>query len=175
VGTLALAAVCVLGAGGGGIIPSHGRAPAGDQDRTAALGADRAAHPPDLQFAVAASRAELGPWLPFAQESPEDTLDFVRRSPLAWRRGLAHTFCIVRDGQALGTVGVRRSQGQIGEIGYWLRSDATGQGFVTEAGRAVVDFSFGALSLERLELVAGVENHASNRVAEKLSALRGRD
>jgi ribosomal-protein-serine acetyltransferase len=60
----------------------------------------------------------------------------------------------------------------LGEIGYWLRTDATGQGYVTEAGRAMVDFSFDTLSLERLELVAGVENHASNRVAEKLGFRR---
>jgi len=53
-----------------------------------------------------------------------------------------------------------------------VTSARVGRGYATEAGTAVVAFGFDALGLYRLELRAGVENPASQRVAEKIGFRR---
>jgi len=57
---------------------------------------------------------------------------------------------------------------RLGELGYWVRTDRCGRGYATEASSSVVEFGFEEAGLHRLELRAGVDNRASQRVAEKL-------
>ena len=53
------------------------------------------------------------------------------------------------------------------EIGYRLHPDCWNRGLATEAARAVRDYAFGVLKLERVISLIHPENHASRRVAEK--------
>ncbi|KRA44870.1 GNAT family N-acetyltransferase [Devosia sp. Root635] len=45
---------------------------------------------------------------------------------------------ILRDGRYLGTIGLHLLPGQLPELGYWLGEPHWGQGYATEAARAVV-------------------------------------
>ncbi|HSB01005.1 MAG TPA: GNAT family N-acetyltransferase [Anaerolineales bacterium] len=54
------------------------------------------------------------------------------------------------------------------EIGYRLRRSAWGQGYATEAARAVRDFAFNTLDIRRLIAMIDPSNLASIRVAEKI-------
>jgi RimJ/RimL family protein N-acetyltransferase len=54
------------------------------------------------------------------------------------------------------------------EIGYWLARDAWGQGYATEAGRAVINMARHSLRLRRLVSGHFVDNPASGRVLTKL-------
>jgi RimJ/RimL family protein N-acetyltransferase len=58
-------------------------------------------------------------------------------------------------------------RGEEPEIGYWLGVPYWGQGYATEAVRALIDHAFTELALERLEAGARVSNPASRRVLEK--------
>lgn len=53
------------------------------------------------------------------------------------------------------------------EIGYWLGLDYWNKGYTSEACRAVVDFGFEVLGLERIQAGYFTENIASRRVMEK--------
>jgi RimJ/RimL family protein N-acetyltransferase len=55
-----------------------------------------------------------------------------------------------------------------GSLGYWLREDAWGKGFATEAATAVLKFSFSILELDRLVSSHAHDNQASGRVLTKL-------
>jgi RimJ/RimL family protein N-acetyltransferase len=57
-------------------------------------------------------------------------------------------------------------------LGYWLRSSATGHGYAALAGRAVTAFGFQSLALKRIELVVAITNLASQRCAERIGAQR---
>lgn len=57
-------------------------------------------------------------------------------------------------------------------IGYCLQERAWGQGFATEAVRAMLAWAFGALDLNRVEAHLDTRNLASARVLEKLGFRR---
>jgi RimJ/RimL family protein N-acetyltransferase len=57
-------------------------------------------------------------------------------------------------------------------LGYWVRTSATRRGFATAAARLLARFGVEHLNLDRIEIVAAVDNIASQRVAEKLGAVR---
>lgn len=61
------------------------------------------------------------------------------------------------------------------EIGWMLTPAVWGQGYATEAGRAVRDEAFRRLELERIVAVHHPENTASGRVMEKLGMTFERD
>ncbi len=59
-----------------------------------------------------------------------------------------------------------------GEVGYWLASEARGQGHVTRAVWLITHWGFAHLGLERIDLLAATENPASHRVAERCGFTR---
>ena len=61
---------------------------------------------------------------------------------------------------------------QRGFIGYCLHPDVWGQGYATEASRAVVSFGFEQLGLERIYTTCDADNIASSRVLEKTGMQR---
>jgi RimJ/RimL family protein N-acetyltransferase len=75
-------------------------------------------------------------------------------------------FLITLDGVLIGGCGVAQSDSGP-ELGYWVGVPFWGQGFATEAARAVIDHAFASLGHEQLEAGARVSNPASRRVLEK--------
>jgi RimJ/RimL family protein N-acetyltransferase len=75
-------------------------------------------------------------------------------------------FLITLDDALIGGCGVAQSDTQP-ELGYWVGVPFWGQGFATEAARAVIDHAFSSLGHEILEAGARVSNPASRRVLEK--------
>jgi ribosomal-protein-alanine N-acetyltransferase len=99
---------------------------------------------------------------PYTEEHARDWLGRLRADPnrLIWA---------MDNGEGLiGTIGLHQEDGGDYEIGYWLGKPYWGLGYMTEAARAVVDFTFGPLGLERLLSGHYVENDASGNVLRKL-------
>jgi ribosomal-protein-alanine N-acetyltransferase len=72
------------------------------------------------------------------------------------------------DGRLLGAISIRLVPAhQRGEIGYWIARHEWGQGFATEAVRAVIAHAFDVLRLHRVDAHHFVENPASGRVMRK--------
>jgi RimJ/RimL family protein N-acetyltransferase len=71
------------------------------------------------------------------------------------------------DDAILGACGVSALDGQGPELGYWLGVPFWGQGYATEAVRAVIDYAFTELEHEFLNAGARVTNPDSRRVLEK--------
>ena len=79
------------------------------------------------------------------------------------------TFLVTRaDETAVGACGiVRYEDSDAYEIGYWLGVAHWGQGYATEAVRAVIDYAFTDLDHDVLQAGARVTNPASRHVIEK--------
>jgi ribosomal-protein-serine acetyltransferase len=128
-----------------------------------------------IHDAVTVSLPDLKKWLPWANErySRSVTSHFVRDSMASWNEGRAFDFAIRRindPNRHLGNVSVwfTSRPNRIGEIGYWIRSDETGQGICTEAVVQVLQIAFENLAMHRVTLRIAVGNIASERVAAKL-------
>src|SRR5215471_12356047 len=72
-----------------------------------------------------------------------------------------------RGGAVIGACGIAQFGEEPPEIGYWLGVPFWGQGYATEAARAVIDHAFGDLGYDVVAGGARVSNPASRRVLEK--------
>lgn len=74
------------------------------------------------------------------------------------------------SGQLIGNCGVRRDSPEAheGDIGYELDPRFWGQGYATEAARAVLHFGFTQMNLHRITAWCVADNVGSARVLEKL-------
>lgn len=83
-------------------------------------------------------------------------------------RGSVHwAICLHKDGKAIGHINYL-GQTVLPGMGYILRRDQWGKGYVTEACRAALTYGFDAMDLDRVELWIDEINFASQRVAQKL-------
>ncbi len=122
---------------------------------------------------VAASRAELLPWMPWAADSDEAAYRTFVARVVAERAGPLSTggaaYAILVDDAFAGCVDLhdevpgRRSA----SIGYWLGTPYTGNGWMTKSVVALAAIGFGELGLRRIEISADVENLRSRNVAER--------
>jgi RimJ/RimL family protein N-acetyltransferase len=73
------------------------------------------------------------------------------------------------SGEFLGQVGLFpiEGKGPDVEVAYELAPRAWGRGYATEAARALIDYGFGELRLERIVALILADNTRSRRVAEK--------
>ncbi len=130
-----------------------------------------------LLGAVRESVAELSPWLPWcdATYSVEDANKWVTEHAGPAAAGQEVAFAIVGpNGEYLGGCGINQvnSIHRFGNLGYWVRTPATGRGVATSAVRQLAEFAFRTTDLVRLEIVCAVGNARSQRVAERAGATR---
>lgn len=72
-------------------------------------------------------------------------------------------------GEFCGGAGLRLDPAHAhGELGYWLGVPFWGQGYATEAARAVIDYGFGDLGLYRIYASHFAGNNASGRILRKV-------
>jgi RimJ/RimL family protein N-acetyltransferase len=130
-----------------------------------------------LYEAVRESTADVYPWLEWchAQYSRAEAVEWISSRATLAAEGLEYNFAIVgSDGRYLGGCGVNQINRihRFGNLGYWVRSSATGRGVAVEAARQIAEFAFRTTDLVRLEIVCAAGNQRSQRVAEKVGALR---
>ena len=125
-----------------------------------------------LHEAVKTSFTELHPWMPWCTEPVESVhqREFIERSEKSWAAGTTFNWLIMDAGGALiGTIGLMDRIGTGGlEIGYWLRSDATGRGVMTRATARVTDIALALPGIERVEIHCDAANVRSAAVPRRL-------
>ncbi len=129
-----------------------------------------------LHEAAIESVWEVRPFMPWCR--PNLTLDegrsWIEAQVSAFQARKAFEFVILgRGGRFLGGCGLNQidEENQRANLGYWVRTSATGRGIATTAVRQLVQWAFDNTNLVRLEVVVSTENAASLRVAEKSGAV----
>jgi len=120
---------------------------------------------------VAANRAHLAEWLPWAETADEDTvLGFIRRSrqQIADNDGLQAA--IVEGDAIIGVVGFLSvdQNHRSTSIGYWLAKDHQGRAIMTEAVKALTRHAFDVWKLNRVEIRVAVGNRRSAAIPQRL-------
>ncbi|MDT9681326.1 GNAT family N-acetyltransferase [Streptomyces sp. TRM76323] len=116
---------------------------------------------------------EISRWIPLPNPyGIADAEDFVGRYvPGAWRDDTEYTFSVrPRDrehGPLLASVSLHHPRAGTWEVGFYTVREHRGNGYATEATRALAHWAFTTLRCTRLEWRAEVGNTASRLVAEK--------
>ncbi len=89
----------------------------------------------------------------------------------AWEHGRGAVFAVTLRGgsELVGTVGLTvRPEQRSAELGYWIGRPFWNIGYGTEAARAIVDFGFTVLPVDRIHAHHFERNAASGRVMQKI-------
>jgi RimJ/RimL family protein N-acetyltransferase len=122
--------------------------------------------------------AEILRWLDSIPQpyTDADARAWLSQADRSWQDGAASPFAVVdaSTGRLLGGIGIRWIDrlNQIGEVGYWTRDEARGQGLTTRALRLLTAWALDAAGCERIVLRADTENIPSQRVAERAGYVR---
>ena len=129
-------------------------------------------HAESLLNVVNANRVHLREWLPWV-DNMQTVAHFKYYINDCKKRAIDKTdfgFAIIIDKNIVGRIGLHHinQQNKIGEIGYWLADGMQGKGIVTRCCKAIINFAFTELGLNRIEIKCAVGNDKSKGVAEKL-------
>ncbi len=120
-------------------------------------------------------------------EIADHTLSFVHPQPTGWasarlersidafQSAKHYSFAVcLRDSQeVIGDCGITPDERhKRGEMGYWCGAPHRGQGFMTEAARAVLIFGFEQLGVHRVQASYFPRDPASARILEKIGMQR---
>ena len=127
----------------------------------------------NMLFALTArNRDYLRQWLPWVDgtQSPTDTMRFIDEGRDQLRRNDGFHAGIWYCRELVGVIGYHYWNWTLRktEIGYWLAASRQGKGIVTRSCRALVDYAFRNLGLNRIEIRTAVGNARSRAVAERL-------
>lgn len=83
-----------------------------------------------------------------------------------------YRWIIVRkeDNKILGCIylNIHDEKARTAGIDYWIREDAWGNGYTTEASRKILNFAFDTLNINRIESCGGKDNPGTYKVMEKI-------
>lgn len=130
-----------------------------------------------VRTAVLESQKELEPWMPWAVNvaSEEEYEILVRESQIKYLgREDFWLLIFLKDSETLiGCSGLHNASWKVPsfEIGYWLHTAYTGQGYITEAVKGICQFAFAHLDAQRLFIRCNSENKRSAAVAGRCGFL----
>lgn len=125
-----------------------------------------------------ASDLEVVRYMDWGPNTEDETREFIQRalsnSRDEPRRVFSLAIVMKMEGRLIGSCGIQISnpENREGWLGYCLGKGFWGNGYASEAARALVDFGFGELGLHRIFATCDPANTASAHVLEKLGMKR---
>ncbi|MBE4909817.1 GNAT family N-acetyltransferase [Bacillus luteolus] len=118
------------------------------------------------------SRAYLREWLPWLDYTtkPEDTNEFIKMSISGFADRKSVTTVILFKGVIVGVAGFNSINwsNKTAQIGYWLGKEYQGNGIMTKVTKALVEYAFNELKLNKVEIRVATENIKSRSIPERL-------
>lgn len=130
----------------------------------------------ELFCLVERNRLYLRQWLPWLDvtRTVEDQRAFLEAECASRGRGKDGLYVLRQDGEALGVIGVVRTDviNRSRSIGYWLSEEHQRNGYMTRACRHLVDWLFDGEAVNRVEIRAAVGNGKSASIPRRLGFTR---
>jgi RimJ/RimL family protein N-acetyltransferase len=127
---------------------------------------------------VQESMQEMLKWAPWCHPAYaiSDCKSWLDSRDQMWSEGIEYDFVVfdAKDNIFLGGCAIDQinRKHNFANLGYWVRTSQEGKGIATATVKLISRFGFETLGFTRLEIVAAVQNKASQRVAEKVGAVR---
>ena len=122
--------------------------------------------------AIDSQREYLGKWLPFVEftKTVKDSLDYVNSVVTMPEECKEWQFAIFCGNDFAGLAGFKGTDrlNRKSEIGYWLSEEFQGRGIITDSVRALINFGFSELNLNRIQIKCAPENVKSNNIPKRL-------
>ena len=127
---------------------------------------------PSLFALIDSNREHLGRWLPWVPlvTTIADSEKFINDSLASWEQQRSLELGIWKGTELVGCIGLHELDRLHNKtsIGYWLGAEFQGQGFMTQAVQALVEYCFMERQFHRVEIRAAVDNEASRAIPERL-------
>ncbi|MBT2606474.1 GNAT family N-acetyltransferase [Bacillus sp. ISL-53] len=118
------------------------------------------------------SREYLQEWLPWLDNTIklEDTKGFINMSLKGFAENKGVNTVIMYKGQIVGVAGYNQINwsNKTAYIGYWLGEEYQGNGIMTRVAKALTDYAFIELKLDKVEIRVAEENKKSRGIPERL-------
>ena len=127
-----------------------------------------------MQEAITVSLPELKVWMPWAHTPATliDRREYIQASMERFQEGTELTYVIwsVNGETLLGNSSIHHLNWLVpkGEIGYWVATPHTGQGYAQEAAQALTTLALDTLGFRRIEIRCDALNERSARIPRQL-------
>ena len=122
------------------------------------------------------NREYLRQWLPWVDVT--QSAEGIRNKIAEWQKAFEDktdvTLGVYFSGKYVGNMGLHsiNKDNNSSEIGYWLAEDFQGQGIMTDCVRALTDYGFGELGLNRIYIRCAFNNTKSRSIPERLGYIQ---
>ncbi|HZH94917.1 MAG TPA: GNAT family protein [Flavisolibacter sp.] len=129
-------------------------------------------HASGLFKIIDGDRAYLKEWLSWLDDirSVDDFSDFIQRAGQRYIDRREISFTINYNNRYVGRIGLYGIDhyNRLASIGYWIGEAFQGKGIMIAACKAIVDYGFDKLNLNRIEIKCGTGNIKSQKIPERL-------
>ncbi|MFJ7974671.1 GNAT family N-acetyltransferase [Peribacillus sp. JNUCC 23] len=119
------------------------------------------------------SREYLREWLPWLNTTTklEETIEFIKITLKGFAENKSLNTVILFKGTIVGVAGYNSINwsNKTAYIGYWLGEEYQGNGIMTKVAKALTDYAFTELNLNKVEIRAAVGNKKSRSIPERLN------
>lgn len=121
---------------------------------------------------------EFSRWMPWCHKNYTlaESEDFIGKANENWENEIEFDYAIfhVETNKFVGGIDLNsfNRHRKLSNLGYWVRVGSQNQGIAHTATRLFAETTFQQTDLNRIEVVAAVENYASQKTAEKSGAIR---
>lgn len=118
------------------------------------------------------NREYLKEWLPWLDNNRylQNTIDYIKISQIQFERNESLQFVLKHRGKIVGVIGYHKIDwiNRLTSIGYWIGEEYQGKGLITKSCIKVLDYSFGRMGLNRIEIRCAPDNLKSRAIPERL-------
>jgi ribosomal-protein-serine acetyltransferase len=121
---------------------------------------------------IEANRNYLREWLPWVDnmQTIGDFKNYISKCKKQHNEGSDLGYVIIFNKTVVGRIGLHNidQQNKIASIGYWLDENYTGKGIIIKSCKAIINYAYHTLNLNRIEIKCGTGNNKSKSIPEKL-------
>ncbi|MBL4955158.1 GNAT family N-acetyltransferase [Neobacillus sp. YIM B02564] len=121
---------------------------------------------------IDANRAHLREWLPWVDnvQSPFDIEGLTTLWLNQFAENSAYNLGIIFKGELVGAIGIHQIDwyNKMASFGYYLVKNAEGHGIISRSVKALLNYAYFELGLNRIEIRCGAKNTKSRAIPERL-------
>ena len=129
-------------------------------------------HAEEITKVVLENLEQLKLWMPWATDaySIDSAREFIKHNLTEYAKDGSFSASIILEEIFVGGVGFHNLdlKNKSAHIGYWLAKEAQGKGIMTRCCRALFDYLFDDLGLNRIQINCNIENTKSRAIPERL-------